>query len=70
MKYKVVTCFDETLLKLNGSKLIEQFASSWQPSIDFHCYYYNLDLSNYSLPKKKNIYYHNLNDIDGFSEFM
>ncbi len=70
MKYKVVTCFDETLLKLNGSKLIEQFASSWQPSIDFHCYYYNLDLSNYSLPKKKNIYYHNLNDVDGFSEFM
>ena len=48
MKYKVVTCFDETLLKLNGSKLIEQFASSWQPSIEFHCYYYNLDLSNYS----------------------
>ena len=70
MKYKIVTCFDETLLKINGSKLIEQFASSWQPNIEFHCYYYNLDISNYSLPNKDNIHYHNLNNIDGFSEFM
>jgi len=70
MKYKVVTCFDEDELKHNGSRLLEQFKNNWQPSIEFHCYYHNMDISNYSLPKAKNIKYHNLSDIEEYTTFV
>ena len=70
MKYKVVTCFDETLLKQNGSRLLEQFKNNWQPTIEFHCYYYNMDISNYSLPQAKNIKYHDMSAIEEYSGFV
>jgi hypothetical protein len=70
MKYKVVTCFDENILKHNGSRLLEQFKNNWQPSIEFHCYYYNMDIANYSLPKAKNIKYHNLSDVEEYATFV
>ena len=70
MKYKVVTCFDETLLKQNGSRLLEQFKNNWQPTIEFHCYYYNMDIENYSLPQAKNIKYHDMSAIEEYSDFV
>ena len=70
MKYKVVTCFDENELKHNGSRLLEQFKNNWQPSIEFHCYYHDMDISNYSLPKAKNIKYHNLSDVEEYTTFI
>jgi hypothetical protein len=70
MTYKIVTCFDEKKLKKNGFKLLNEFKENWQPNIEFHCYYYNLDISNYSLPKAKNIHYHNLNDVPEYVTFV
>jgi len=70
MKYKIVTCFNEDELKYNGSRLLEQFKSNWQPSIEFHCYYHNMDISNYSLPKAKNIKYHNLSNVKEYTTFI
>jgi len=72
MKYKIVTCFNETILNKNAAKLIQQFVDKWQPvkSIEFHCYYYDVDLSNYSLPESNNIFYHNLEELDDFNAFM
>ena len=70
MKYRIVTCFDETKLKQNTNKLLEQFKSNWQPNIEFHCYYYNMDIKNYSLPKAKNIKYHNLESISEYKQFV
>ena len=70
MKYRIVTCFDETKLKQNTNKLLEQFKSNWQPNIEFHCYYYNMDIKNYSLPKAKNIKYHNLESVSEYKQFV
>ena len=70
MTYKIVTCFDEKKLKKNGFKLLNEFKENWQPNIEFHCYYYNLDISNYSLPEAKNIHYHKLEDIDEYNTFV
>ena len=70
MKYKVVTCFDENKLKQNGSRLLEQFKNNWQPSIEFHCYYYNMDIKNYSLPQAKNIKYHDMSSIEEYTAFV
>ena len=70
MTYKIVTCFDEKKLKKNGFKLLNEFKENWQPNIEFHCYYYNLDISNYSLPKAKNIHYHNLQDVPEYVTFV
>jgi len=69
MKYKIVTCFDETLLNQNGANLLEKFKNSWHPDIEFHCYYYNLDINNYSVPSAKNIKYYNLNSIGEYEKF-
>ena len=70
MTYKIVTCFDEKKLKKNGFKLLNEFKENWQPNIEFHCYYYNLDISNYSLPEADNIHYHKLEDIDEYNTFV
>ena len=70
MKYKVVTAFDESILQQNASKLLESFKNNWQPNIEFHCYYYDLDIKNYSLPKAKNIKYHNLETIEEYTDFI
>ena len=70
MTYKIVTCFDEKKLKKNGFKLLNEFKENWQPNIEFHCYYYNLDISNYSLPEAKNIHYHKLEDIKEYNTFV
>ena len=70
MQYKVVTCFDENTLKQNGSRLLEQFKNNWQPTIEFHCYYYNMDISNYSLPQAKNITYHDLSLVEEYATFV
>ena len=70
MTYKIVTCFDETKLKKNGFKLLNEFKENWQPNIEFHCYYYNLDINNYSLPEAKNIHYHKLEDIEEYNTFV
>ena len=64
MSYRVVTCFNEKLLKSNGSKLLEDFASKWDTAIEFDCYYYDMDIKNYSLPKARNIHYYNLSNPD------
>ena len=63
MKYKVVTAFDESFLQHSTINLLNEFKDNWESSIEFHCYYYDLDLSNYSLPKAPNIHYHNLLEI-------
>jgi hypothetical protein len=70
MTYKIVTCFNEKKLKKNGFKLLNEFKENWQPNIEFHCYYYNLDISNYSLPEAKNIHYHKLEDIEEYNTFV
>ena len=70
MNYKIVTCFDEAALKANASKLLEQFKGNWHPDFEFHCYYYNLDIKNYSLPKAKNIKYHKMESIPEYVKFM
>ena len=70
MLYKVVTCFDENKLKQNGSRLLDQFRNNWQPSIEFHCYYYNMDIANYSLPQADNIKYHDLSSIEEYATFV
>ena len=69
MKFKVVTAFDEKLFKQNGHKLLESFKSKWQPDFEFHCYYYNMDINNYSMPKESNIFYHKLEDVEEYSQF-
>ena len=70
MSYKIVTAFDETSLQHSTFHLLNEFKDNWEPSIEFHCYYYNLDLSNYSLPKAKNIFYHNLMEISDYPDFL
>ena len=70
MKFKVVTAFDEKLFKQNGHKLLESFKSKWQPDFEFHCYYYNMDINNYSMPKESNIFYHKLEDVEEYSQFV
>mgnify|MGYP003116801032 CR=1 FL=1 len=70
MKFKIVTAFNENILKENGSKLLESFKNNWQPSIEFHCYYYDIDIKKYSLPKAKNIKYHNLENNDEYVSFI
>ena len=53
------------------SQLLKLMSSSWQSSIDIHCYYYDIDIKNYSLPKAKNIHYHNLEEIeDTYNQFL
>ena len=66
MRYKFVTCFNEEYLQKMTSQLLKLMSSSWQSSIDIHCYYYDIDIKNYSLPKAKNIHYHNLEEIEDF----
>ena len=70
MTYKIVTCFDEKKLKKNAFKLLNEFKENWQPDIEFHCYYYNVDISNYSLPQADNIKYHKLENIEEYSTFV
>ncbi len=70
MSYRVVTCFNEKLLKSNGSKLLEDFASKWDTAIEFDCYYYDMDIKNYSLPKAKNIHYYNLSNLSDYTDFI
>ena len=70
MSYKIVTAFDETSLQHSTFHLLNEFKDNWEPSIEFHCYYYNLDLANYSLPKAKNIFYHNLMEISDYPDFV
>ena len=70
MSYKIVTAFDETSLQHSTFHLLNEFKDNWEPSIEFHCYYYNLDLANYSLPKSKNIFYHNLMEISDYPDFV
>ena len=67
MKYKFVTCFNEEYLQKMTSQLLNLMSSSWESSIEFHCYYYDLDIKNYSLPKSNNIFYHNLEEIEDFN---
>ena len=70
MNYKIVTCFNEKKLKKNAFKLLNEFKENWQPNIEFHCYYYDLDISNYSLPQADNIKYHKLESIAEYSAFV
>tara|TARA_R110000868_G_scaffold1985_3_gene15688 strand:- start:500 stop:2893 length:2394 start_codon:yes stop_codon:yes gene_type:complete len=69
MNYKVVTAFNESLLQHSTFHLLTEFKENWEPSIEFHCYYYDIDLSNYSLPKASNIFYHNLLEMEEFTQF-
>ena len=70
MNFKVATAFNEKLFKQNGHKLLESFKNNWQPDFEFHCYYYNMDIDNYDVPKQKNIFYHNLEDVEEYSNFI
>ena len=47
MKYKIVTAFDENFLQHSTINLLNEFKNNWEKDIEFHCYYYDLDLSNY-----------------------
>jgi len=70
MQYKIITAFDETFLQHSTINLLNEFKDNWESSLEFHCYYYNLDLSNYALPKAPNIKYHNLLEIEDYSKFL
>mgnify|MGYP005816842403 FL=1 len=70
MQYKIVTAFDEAFLQQSTSTLLSEFKDNWENKIEFHCYYYNLDLSNYSLPKAPNIHYHNLMEVEDYPKFI
>ena len=70
MIYKIVTAFDEAFLQQSTSTLLSEFKDNWENKIEFHCYYYNLDLSNYSLPKSPNIHYHNLMEVEDYPKFI
>ena len=70
MKYNFVTAFDETLLQQSTISLLNEFKDNWEKEINFHCYYYDIDLSNYSLPKASNIHYHNLLELAEYSAFL
>ena len=70
MKYKIVTCFNETQYKQNIHQLLEQFKNNFHPNIEFDCYYYDFKVSNYLPPMAKNIKYINLNTITEFNTFI
>tara|TARA_R100000750_G_scaffold17117_1_gene11315 strand:- start:2793 stop:5156 length:2364 start_codon:yes stop_codon:yes gene_type:complete len=70
VKYNFVTAFDETLLQQSTILLLNEFKDNWEKEINFHCYYYDIDLSNYSLPKASNIHYHNLLELSEYSAFL
>jgi len=70
VKYNFVTAFDETLLQQSTISLLNEFKDNWEKEINFHCYYYDIDLSNYSLPKASNIHYHNLLELAEYSAFL
>jgi hypothetical protein len=70
MQYKIITAFDESFLQQSTGNLLNEFKDCWESSIEFHCYYYDLDLTNYSLPKAPNIYYHNLLEIEDYPKFL
>ena len=59
-----------SIVVLSGMMRINEFKNNWQPNIEFHCYYYNLDISNYSLPKADNIKYHNLDKVPEYVSFV
>jgi len=69
MNYKIVTAFNESYLQHSTFHLLNEFKENWEPNIEFHCYYYDVDLANYSLPKAKNIFYHNLVEMEEFTKF-
>ena len=68
MKYKFVTCFNEGYLQKMTSQLLTLMSTAWEPSIEIHCYYYDIDIKNYSLPKANHIFYHNLEEVEDFNE--
>ena len=70
MTFKIVTSFNEKIFKQNGFKLLESFKNNWHPDFEFHCYYYDMDIKNYTVPKAKNINYHKLEDIEEYSDFV
>ena len=70
MKYKIVTAFDENFLQHSTINLLNEFKNNWDSALEFHCYYHDLDLSNYSLPKSPNIHYHNLMEIEDYPKFL
>jgi len=70
MMFKIVTAFNEKIFKQNGFKLLESFKNNWHPDFEFHCYYYDMDIKNYTVPKAKNINYHKLEDIEEYSDFV
>ena len=69
-KLKIVSCFNEDYLQEFTIHLLKNISKSWQSSIEFHFYYYDLDLKNYSLPKASNIHYHNLEEVEDFNTCM
>ena len=69
MNYKIVTAFNESYLQHSTFHLLNEFKENWEPNIEFHCYYYDVDLANYSLPKAKNIFYHNLLEMEEVTSF-
>ena len=70
MKYKFVTCFNEDYLQKMTSQLLTLMSTTWEPSIEIHCYYYDIDIKNYSLPMAKHIFYHNLEEVEDFNECL
>ena len=70
MKYKIVTAFDENFLQHSTINLLNEFKNNWDSALEFHCYYHDLDLSNYSLHKSPNIHYHNLMEIEDYPKFL
>jgi hypothetical protein len=44
--------------------------TTWESNIDIHCYYYDIDIKNYSLPKADHIFYHNLEEVEDYNECM
>ena len=70
MKYKFVTCFNEDYLQKMSSHLLRLMTTSWESSIEIHCYYYDVDIKKHSLPKADNIFYHNLEEMEEYNECM
>ena len=69
-KIKFVSCFNDYYLNTIAIHLLNQITEQWDSKFEFHFYYYDIDISKYSLPKSKNIFYHDLEKCQEYKDFI
>jgi len=65
-----VTSFNETILKDSGHFMLDTLADNLEPSVNLICYHHDCSLDSYTLPKKSNIKYKNLHDVEEHEKFI